>query len=115
MLACAWTKPHCSGIKLTRDGETCGYLMTLSVPPEMEILNIAVSPKFRRQGIARAMMAWVLEDGRRQGCTEVFLDVRVSNLAAIKLYEFFGFSAIRTRKRYYRNGEDAMVMMAKLR
>lgn len=113
MLSCAWTQPSCGGIKFTSNGETCGYLMTLTVPPEMEVLNIAVSQKFRRQGIAREMMAWVLEEGKRRGCTDVFLEVRVSNVAAIKLYESFGFSAIRTRKKYYRDKEDALVMGAK--
>lgn len=114
MLACAWSKPHCDGVKFTLNGEVCGYLMTLTLPPEMEILNITVSQKFRRQGIARDMMTWVLEEGIRRGCTDAFLEVRVSNVAAIKLYESFGFSVIHTRKKYYRDKEDALVMGAKL-
>lgn len=114
MLACAWTQPHCGGIKFTSNGETCGYLITRTLPPEMEILNIAVSSKFRRQGIAHAMMTWVLEVGKRRGCTDVYLEVRVSNAAAIKLYESFGFSVIHTRKKYYSDKEDALVMGAKL-
>lgn len=114
MLSCAWTDPHHGGIKWVSNGRLCGYLITLTVPPETEILNIAVSPHDRRQGIARKMMAWALDEGRRQGCTEAFLEVRVSNGAAIKLYECFGFSAIRIRRKYYRDGEDALVMRAKL-
>ncbi len=114
MLACAWTKPHCGGIKYLSNGEMAGYLITLTVPPVIEILNIAVPVKFRRHGIARQMMTWVLDDGKRQGCTEAFLEVRASNAAAIALYESFGFSAIRTRKTYYRDGEDAFVMRATL-
>lgn len=114
MLACAWSKPHCGGIKWTSNGELCGYLITMTVPPGIEILNIAVAPKFRRHGIARKMMTWVVEEGRRQGCSDIFLEVRFSNNAAIKLYESFGFSAINTRKRYYRDGEDALVMGVKL-
>lgn len=114
MLSCAWTEPHCSGIKFTVSGEMCGYLITRTLPPELEILNIAVSQKFRRQGIARDMMTWVMAEGKQRGCTDVFLEVRPSNIAAIKLYEFFGFSAIHTRKKYYRDKEDAWVMGAKL-
>lgn len=110
MLACAWTEPNYKGVKYVSGGEICGYLITLTLPPEMEILNIAVSPKFRRHGIAREMMDWVLDDGKRQGCSKAFLEVRISNAAAIKLYESFGFSVMSTRKNYYRDGEDCFVM-----
>ncbi len=114
MLSSAWTQPYYGGIKFVSDGEICGYLIALTVPPEVEILNISVAPNFRRQGIARKMMTRTLEDGRRQGCVQVYLEVRASNTPAIKLYESLGFTVIYTRQKYYRDGEEGLVMRARL-
>jgi [ribosomal protein S18]-alanine N-acetyltransferase len=73
---------------------------------DMEVLTIAVHPTHRRQGLALGMMEMAME----KGYTKLFLDVAASNTAAIKLYERLGFAPIRTRKAYYSNGEDAVVM-----
>lgn len=92
----------------------CGYCVFGILTPTLEILNIVVAPNSRRQGVARQILAHVIELARAEQCTEVFLEVRISNTAAIKLYESFDFSAIHTRKKYYRDGEDGLVMGTKL-
>jgi ribosomal-protein-alanine N-acetyltransferase len=74
---------------------------------EMEILNIAVAPEFRRRGVARALLAQVLRD--RAG--RVFLEVRESNTAARTLYAGAGFRVVGVRQNYYREPPEAAIVM----
>ena len=97
----------------SEEGETsvAGYILTLTVSPECEILNIAVSPKFRRQGIAEKLISYVTQRAAEQGCDKLMLEVRESNLAARALYEKLGFYSVGRRKGYYSNPvEDAILM-----
>jgi [ribosomal protein S18]-alanine N-acetyltransferase len=76
-------------------------------PDELEILNVAVDPPFRRQGVARGLIGQLLAHFRGT----VYLEVRQSNLAARKLYHSLGFEVIGVRKDYYDSpGESAIVM-----
>lgn len=95
-----------------RDGRIIrGYLIFWWLPPEIHLLNIAVDPTGRRQGQGRLLLEYMLDYGRKTGITDVFLEVRRSNIAARKLYESLGFEYIGVRKNYYaRDHEDALVM-----
>jgi ribosomal-protein-alanine N-acetyltransferase len=89
----------------------CGYSVTVSVPPECEILNIAVAKDQRRKGIAELLMKDIAERASKRGCDTLMLEVRESNLAARALYEKIGFEAVGIRKAYYRYPtEDAILM-----
>ena len=78
---------------------------------EGDIHNVMVSPEYRRKGIATQMMAVLLEEGVKQGIEEFTLEVRVSNAAAIKVYEKMGFVSEGIRPRFYEQPvEDAMIM-----
>ena len=78
-----------------------------TAPDEMEILNLAVDPPFRRRGVARCLVQQLLANF----CGNVYLEVRASNLAARKLYHSLGFEAIGVRNDYYDSpGESAIVM-----
>jgi len=92
------------------EGELAGYLCSWLVSGELNILNVAISPAFRRRGAAAALLCHVLERSRRQGLERAFLEVRVGNGGAIALYRSFGFRETSLRKRYYPDGEDAMIM-----
>jgi ribosomal-protein-alanine N-acetyltransferase len=95
----------------TVEGKIVGYAINWLVPPEIHIGNLAVSPDFRRLGIARCLLQTVLAYGRRLGCLVAHLEVRVSNTAAITLYEQMGFRRVGVRRGYYEdNGEDAWLM-----
>jgi ribosomal-protein-alanine N-acetyltransferase len=91
--------------------ELVGYLIISRYVDAWHVMNIAVRPEFRRRGIATALLERLFEltsDGSKRGYT---LEVRVSNLGAIKLYERLGFSARGTRRGYYTdNREDALIM-----
>jgi len=101
-----------AGVCLTalRDGGMLGYLICSRYDTVWHIMNVAVDPSCRREGIARAMLTDLL--GRIDVNDARFtLEVRASNASAIALYERFGFRAAGRRRRYYQdNGEDAVVM-----
>jgi ribosomal-protein-alanine N-acetyltransferase len=86
-----------------------GYLILARYNTVWHLMNIAVEPTRRREGIARAMLEQMFE---RAGPEEQYtLEVRTSNAPAITLYERFGFRPAGKRPRYYRDtGEDAMIM-----
>ena len=93
-----------------------GYLCLWEVADEVHITNIAVRPDVRRRGIARALLAAVLDDARSRRFKIVVLEVRPSNQHAVSLYESFGFRVVgRRRGYYYDTGEDALVMEVGLR
>lgn len=97
------------------DGRLAGYVCLWEVADELHVTNIAVHPELRRRGIGRAMLAHVLDDARGRGFRLVALEVRPSNVEALRLYESFGFRVIGRRHGYYYDtGEDALVMEASL-
>jgi ribosomal-protein-alanine acetyltransferase len=96
------------------DGEVVGYLITQWVLDEIHILNVAVRPDCRKQGIASTLLDMLFLLAGRRGMRDMFLEVRVSNAAAHQTYRKFGFSTLATRKSYYPDGEDALVMFRRL-
>ncbi|MDO4478419.1 MAG: ribosomal protein S18-alanine N-acetyltransferase [Lachnospiraceae bacterium] len=88
-----------------------GYVGLLMVPFEGDILNIAVREDRRRRGIASKLMEKVLHEAYFNGVTDVHLEVRESNEAALRLYEKFGFVRDGLRKRYYTNPVENAVTM----
>lgn len=93
-------------------GETAviGSLTLWDAAGEGEIANVAVHPKFWRQGVGRALLQTALEQAAQLGLTRVMLEVRAGNEPAQRLYRSFGFVEEGRRLRYYSNGEDAILM-----
>lgn len=94
----------------TADGRLAGYICPVLVLDEGHIMNVAVHPDFRGRGVGRLLVERVMGDCREAGAAYVSLEVRVSNVAAIALYRRLGFTESGTRRRYYENGEDALLM-----
>ncbi len=86
------------------------YISIYHSVPEMEILNLAVAPERRRQGLGRRVLLMVLQVARKMGMQKVSLETRQNNAAAIALYESVGFITVGRRPRYYPDtGEDALI------
>lgn len=86
------------------------YVTTYHVLDEFEILNIAVLPEFRRMGIARHLLLTTLQEAKKMAIQNICLEVRVTNSAAIGLYENCGFIRTGVRPHYYPDtGEDALL------
>ncbi len=92
-----------------------GYVGYRVVADEMEILNLAVDPGWRRRGLGSRMIHLAREEARAQGVRNVYLEVRPSNEPARKLYQRFGFRVEGVRRGYYNHpAEDALVMVLRL-
>jgi len=88
-----------------------GYLVARVAAGEAEILNLAVVPECRRQGLGRALLDAGIGALEQAGARDIFLEVREHNLAAQRLYQGRGFRPVGFRARYYRNPvEDAIVL-----
>ena len=98
------------------DGEKlAGYIGSQSVMGESDMMNVAVSPDYRRQGIGEALVKALCNRLKEQGNTCLTLEVRVSNAPAIALYEKLGFTQVGRRPNYYQNPkEDALILRKEL-
>ena len=77
---------------------------------ECELLSIAVEPAEQGKGLAKMLMEYCCNELTKLGIEKFFLEVRESNIAAISLYKKMGFEKISERKKYYANGEAAVIM-----
>lgn len=89
-----------------------GYAVPRYIADELEITNFAVDPDFRRMNVGSMMLGRILSDGEKRDVKYGYLEVRVGNLAAIKLYKKFGFNEVGLKKNYYSGiNTDAIIMM----
>jgi [ribosomal protein S18]-alanine N-acetyltransferase len=96
-----------------RGGVVAGYVVAHNAADEGEILNLGVAAAHRRQGIGRALVEQILQVLAARGVRMVYLEVRISNAAARRLYESLGFGEVMRRARYYRRPvEDAVILRA---
>jgi len=93
------------------DNSIVGYICYWLIAGEMQILNLATSPQLRRHGIAAQLLEQACARCSLIGLSSAWLEVRAGNRAAIELYQRSGFNLSGTRRTYYRDGEDALVMV----
>ncbi|GAB4249030.1 MAG: hypothetical protein Kow00109_25110 [Acidobacteriota bacterium] len=94
-----------------------GFYSARFLPPEAELLELAVANDFRRRGLGALLLRDFLAVGCKRGCRRFFLEVGVGNVAARTLYEKIGFRVCGCRPGYYRaasTGGDALVMALEL-
>ena len=108
-----------------KDGDVIGYIMCrveaglsslkmLGLTRKGHIASIAVLPDHRDKGVGTALVEKALGNMQKNGARECYLEVRVSNEAAIQFYKRLGFNTTKTVRGYYADGEDAYVMSRKL-
>ena len=88
-----------------------GFIYGRRVLDEGEVLNLAVSADFRRRGIGASLVTTLCAVFGRDGVHRVFLEVRASNRPAVELYNDLGFQRVGERPGYYRNPEEAALVL----
>lgn len=97
------------------DGVVAGYVGSQTVLDASDMMNLAVSPDYRRQGIGKALVEALSEHLQQNNVIALLLEVRVSNEPAIALYESLGFALVGRRPKYYHNPrEDALILRKEL-
>ncbi|HYA20822.1 MAG TPA: ribosomal protein S18-alanine N-acetyltransferase [Burkholderiales bacterium] len=90
-----------------------GYAVMMVAADEAHLLNLSIAAEWQRQGWGRKLLLLILELARQHHARVMFLEVRPSNVAALALYEGFGFKQVAVRRAYYPAGparEDAIVL-----
>lgn len=109
-------RPDTDSISAVAGDEVVGFAVAWSVVDQAELGNVAVARSWRRRGIGEALVRDIVGRLSRRGVTDVFLEVRVGNRSARRLYDRLGFTEIGRRRDYYvRPVEDAIVMRKRLR
>jgi ribosomal-protein-alanine N-acetyltransferase len=106
---CAWVREAA--------GDVIGYYVMMAAAGEAHLLNLTIAPSWRRHGLGRDLLGHCLERARDHRAGTLFLEVRLSNTAAIALYRDSGFADLALRRAYYpaREGrEDALIMKREL-
>jgi [ribosomal protein S18]-alanine N-acetyltransferase len=107
LLASELAGPGRAAVVAVSDGEVVGYAVTMAAGDVLDLQRIAVRPDHRRAGLARALLAELLAGA---SADRMLLEVSAENQDALAFYASEGFIEIDRRRRYYRDGSDAVVM-----
>ena len=99
----------------TEDERIVGYLLVMQILDELHVNKIGVGTEWRRRGVARELMRTLDAIAAARDCALITLEVREPNRAAREFYESLGFESEYVRRRYYANGDDAIIMSRGLR
>jgi ribosomal-protein-alanine N-acetyltransferase len=88
-----------------------GFVIASLLPPEAELETIAVAPSGQRQGVGSRLLSVLAEELRNEHVNQLILEVRASNLAALRFYRAYGFKQTGRRTRYYSDPEEDAVLM----
>lgn len=102
--------PGAFALIATLDGEPAGLALARVAADEAEIVTLGVAPAHTRRGIGRHLLAATAVEAAKRGAARLFLEVAEANLAARRLYAAGGFREAGRRRRYYPDGDDAVVL-----
>lgn len=98
--------------------ELVSYAIVMPALEEQHLLNLAVASRWQSRGVGAQMLTYLIEDAKRTPCEVMYLEVRPSNLAGLRLYERFGFKQLGVRRDYYpavTGREDALFLGLNIR
>jgi len=98
---------------LEQDGAVIGFAFVQRILDEAHLLDIAIAPSHRGKGLGRELLRQLMDEVLVSGVTIWFLEVRVSNVTAISLYQSLGYNELSLRRNYYDGPdgkEDALLM-----
>lgn len=104
------TAPGRRAVVAVEADELVGYAVTLASGDVVDLQRIAVRGDHRRRGLARTLLDALVAEAARDGADRMLLEVSAANDAALAFYAAEGFAEISRRRRYYRDGTDAVVM-----
>ena len=116
MIIASWESRLSCWLVAEIDGRIAGYVGSEAVLDSADMMNIAVAPEYRKRGIAEALIKALVEYLQKKDILFLLLEVRVSNVPAIALYNKLGFEQVGRRPRYYTNPrEDALILRKELK
>ena len=107
------SNPHARFFVALSDNEVSGYIGAHNILGEVYITNVAVKPRFRRMGIGKKLVDFLINESISENADFVTLEVRKSNEGAKALYENAGFSVVGERKDFYELPKENAILMTK--
>ena len=107
-------RPESLCLAARAEGRLLGYAVVWRTEDELHLANIAVDPEERHLGIGEKLLAAVIGTGHELSATRIYLEVRRSNSIAQQFYRKHGFFQTYTRREYYPDKEDALVLEREL-
>jgi len=104
---------ECLSLAHESGGRITGFIVARRLGEEAEVLNLAVRPEARKKGIGEILLQAALEEVRNMGVTRIYLEVRESNTQAKSFYQNHGFAVTGVRPKYYREPDEAAILMEK--
>ena len=92
------------------EDEIFGFAVVKDVGEQWEILQIVIDTLYQQQGLASRLLEFIMTEAREKQIKKMHIEVRQSNSVAMSLYRKFKFKEVGLRKKYYGDGEDAVVM-----
>lgn len=106
------SNPYCTLVLMEdEEGRTVGYCLLWIIFENAQIARIGVDPAAQRKGYGSRLLAFLEEKAQEAGCEVMSLDVRANNTPAIGLYQKNGYIELHRTRKYYPDGEDALMML----
>jgi ribosomal-protein-alanine N-acetyltransferase len=102
--------PFCHSFSLENSGKIAGYAFLHIHDCYSHLVNIAIEKKFRGRGVGEHFLKQIIKRAKMNGALSMVLEVREGNVAAVNLYLKLGFKIEKKQKKYYHDGEDALIM-----
>ena len=107
-------KNYVTAIGIYLNNSILGVCVFHKIFDEAEIRYLSIHPSYKRRGLGKQLIYKIFKDCKNQNIRRVFLEVSLKNKQALSFYNSFGFKTINIRKRYYKDGSDAVLKEKKI-
>ena len=107
-------KDYVNAIAIYLNNSMAGVCVFLKIYDELEIRYLSVHPSYKRRGLGKKLINNIIKQCKSERITRIILEVSSKNMQALSFYEYFGFETISIRKKYYRDGSDALLKEKKM-
>ena len=102
-------KDYVTAIGIYLNKSISGVCVFHKIYDEVEIRYLSVHPSHKRKGLGKKLIYKIFKDCKKDNIKRIFLEVSIKNQQALRFYDFFGFKTISVRKKYYKDGTDALI------
>ena len=107
-------KDYVNAIAIYLNNSMAGVCVFLKIYDELEIRYLSIHPSYKRRGLGKKLINNIIKECKNERITRIILEVSSKNMQALSFYEYFGFETISIRKKYYRDGSDALLKEKKM-
>tara|TARA_Y100001978_G_C23377075_1_gene283700 strand:+ start:116 stop:553 length:438 start_codon:yes stop_codon:yes gene_type:complete len=102
-------KEYVTAIGIYQNNFMLGVCVFQKIYDEAEISYLSVHPSYKRLGLGKELIYMTFKECKNENIKKIFLEVSLENKQALRFYDYFGFETISVRKKYYKDGSDALI------